>query len=136
MELIGAEEAPQWADRVHLDPTQPALLGSECGSCGRCAWPSRAICESCGSLVKLGVRFAPIGTLLAYTTVHIARAGIPAPYTLGLIELDSGVRLHAQVRGVEDGRPAPRPVALKVPATSDDGPSFWFEATGGPEGAA
>lgn len=130
MELIDATEAPQWADRVHLDPKQPALLGSECGNCGRRSWPSRFICESCGSPVNLGVRFAPTGTLLAYTTVHVARAGIPAPYTLGLIELDSGVRLHAHVRGVEDGRPVPRPVTLSVPATPDGGPSFWFEAAG------
>lgn len=130
MELIDAAEAPHWAERVHIDPSGPALVGSECNNCGRRSWPSRTICESCGSPVNVGVRFAPTGTLLAYSTVHISRAGISAPYTLGLIELDSGVRLHAQVRGVEDGRSVPLPVTLKVPAASDGGPSFWFEADG------
>jgi uncharacterized protein len=127
VELTDALERPLFGERARLDRRSPALVGSECDACGRRSWPGRSVCERCGSVVTKEVRLGPRGSLLSFTTVYVPRAGIEAPYTLGLIELEQGVRVHAQVRGVEVGAKVPAPVALVIP--SDDGPvAFWFEA--------
>ena len=127
MELIDAVDRPNWADRPRIDRERPALLGSACDGCGRRSWPSRSVCERCGCAITADARFAPTGSLLSFTTVHVPREGIPAPYVLGLIELEPGVRIHAQVRGVERTATVPREVRLAVAPSAVSKVAFWFE---------
>jgi uncharacterized OB-fold protein len=125
--LSDAADRPNFGDRPRLDVEEPALLGSHCGSCGSRSWPSRAVCEQCGAVITEEARFEPSGTLLSHTTVHVPREGIPAPYVLGLIELEPGVRIHAQVRGVDSSTTGPVPVRLVLAPPPPSLLSFWFE---------
>ena len=129
MGLIDAADNADWVDRPRIDMERPALLGSECGACGRHSWPSRSVCERCGGVVTTTTRFASTGELLAFTTIHVPREGIPAPYVLGLIELEHGVRIHAQVRGTTASTTVPQPVELAVAPVWSHAVAFWFEAS-------
>jgi uncharacterized OB-fold protein len=132
MDLTAALDRENWADRRRIDVERGVLVGSRCPECGHRSWPSRSVCSVCGSAVSGECELSRTGRLLGYTRVSVPRPGIPAPYVIGLIELDDGVRLHAHVRGLpEGGATVPRDVVLVVPETSEEGPAFWFDAGDG-----
>ena len=74
--------------------------------------------------------FAAVGELITYTTVHVPRPGLEAPYTLGQIALPDGPLVFGQVRGMS-GEPA-LPLRVRLALSSDatvPGPWYWFEPT-------
>ena len=68
------------------------------------------------------------GTLLSFTTVWVPRPGLPAPYTLGQIEIGDAM-FFGHVRKLGPDAHVPSPVRVCVPAQDDGVPSFWFEPT-------
>lgn len=89
----------QFADELH----KGRLVGSRCRQCGEIAFPPRADCLNCLSPDFEFIDTKPEGTLVTFTTIHSPPAGFEdlAPYTLGLVDLDSGGRVLSWVEGIE-----------------------------------
>lgn len=76
----------------------PRLVGSLCPSCKTRVFPPRDFCPACDSEdAPIPVVLAPVGTVHSYTIVRQAPGGRVVPYTLGLVDLEDGVRVFAQL---------------------------------------
>lgn len=131
--LEAALAVPATAERPRDDGQ--ALVGSRCAQCGAASFPARAVCHRCGTAAPVECTFAATGVLLTYTTVHVPRPGLPAPYTLGQVVLDGdGPMVFGQVRvpgteppaGVSAGVSADMPVRVRIGAPGET-PRYWFE---------
>lgn len=131
MELSTAIERPEFPSRAKYDAGRQVLVGSECKACGTRSWPGRSVCNRCGSPDLVEADLAVTGALIAYTIVHVARPGLPAPYILGQVLLQDGVRIYSHVRGLGEQVRVPVPVQLTVASEEDALPRFWFEPVAG-----
>lgn len=84
-----------------------ALMGCACPACGARFFPCRAHCPNpaCDARELEKVRLGRRGTLYSYTVQAyrpppLFRMEPWAPYALGLIELDEGLRVLAMLTGV------------------------------------
>jgi uncharacterized OB-fold protein len=100
------------------------LMGSRCKSCGALHLPPRAMCPACYADEMAWVEMSGEGKLLAFTTVHIAPTamieagyGRDKPYCAGIVQLDEGPAISAQIVGVDAGRPAEIEVGTPLQAT-------------------
>jgi uncharacterized OB-fold protein len=79
------------------------LVYQRCAACSATVFPLRTLCPHCaGEDLALEVS-ARRGTLYSFTTQH--RAAHPhftdsVPYSLGLVDLDEGIRVFASVDGI------------------------------------
>jgi len=75
------------------------LVGWRCINCGAFHHFKPLVCKRCGSRGFREVELPKTGKLLAYTVVKIAPADFKdkAPYLIGLVELDDGTRILAQL---------------------------------------
>jgi hypothetical protein len=71
---------------------------SRCGHCGNLAYPPSELCHRCGQPGGTAEPLTPSGRLYTWSTVH-ASASRPVPYTIGYVDLDSGLRVLAQLAG-------------------------------------
>jgi len=88
------------------------LMGSRCRACGRLYLPPRPLCPECQSEEMEWVELSGRGRLLAFTTVHVAPTAMIAagygrenPYCVGLVRLEEGPTIGAQILGVDPKRP-------------------------------
>ena len=75
------------------------LLGGVCADCGQVLLPPRPACYACGSR-SIEVETQPkTGDIYACTAVHTPPPALEggAPYTVAVVELDSGGRLTGRV---------------------------------------
>ena len=79
-------------------PQRYRLEAGKCSQCGKVYFPPRLIC-GCGARDFETVQLNDQGTLLTYTVIRVAPSQFvdEAPYVVGVIELNDGVRLTAQV---------------------------------------
>jgi uncharacterized protein len=78
------------------------LLIQRCASCGKLRHPPRPMCGQCRSLEWDAVEASGRGTVYSYVVNHHPQ--VPAfdyPLAVGLVELDEGTRLVANVVGVD-----------------------------------
>jgi uncharacterized OB-fold protein len=80
----------------------PALIGSQCGSCGQVLFPPKPLCLNCFSIDVEPIRLNRDGKLYTYTTVYMASEHFPPPYAAGWIELPEGIRIFSQIRGWQE----------------------------------
>jgi uncharacterized OB-fold protein len=125
VDLSPALDVPVTAERRRHDGK--TLVGSRCRACAAASFPARAVCHRCGAAALAGEPFARTGELITYTTVHVERPGLPAPYTLGQIRLDdAGPLVFGQVRGLP-ADPGTGPRVGVVIAPEGQMPRYWFE---------
>jgi uncharacterized OB-fold protein len=115
---------PRGEEKVFYDRLRDAeLVYQRCTSCSNAVFPLRTLCPHCaGEDLVLEVS-ARRGTLYSFTTQH--RAAHPhfaedVPYSLGLVDLDEGIRVFASVDGI-----APEDLTVGMPVelgfeTQDD----------------
>jgi uncharacterized OB-fold protein len=78
------------------------LLIQHCLSCGTLRHPPLPACAVCGSLDWDVVESSGKGTLYSYVVVHYPQvASFEYPLPIGLIELEEGTRVVANLSGVE-----------------------------------
>lgn len=97
------------------------LLGATCADCGTTLLPPRPACYACGSR-DLAVEEQPrTGTVVSYTAVHTPPPAFTdeAPYTLAIVELDSGARLTGRVDAPYEAVEIGAPVRLTVREPTD-----------------
>lgn len=88
------------------------LMGSHCTTCNKDYLPPRAICPQCHGDPLTWVEFSGKATLAAFTSIYIAPTAMIAegygrdnPYLAGVVQLDEGVKISAQVLGLDAKKP-------------------------------
>ncbi len=89
------------------------LIGSRCLSCGHISIPQRYICSRCHSDKAERHEFVGTGKLAAFTVIYVpatemVKAGYDSknPYMVGIVALDEGPRISAQILGMDLTDPA------------------------------
>jgi uncharacterized OB-fold protein len=88
------------------------LMGTRCQSCGTLHVPPRPLCPACYSQEMTWEELRGTGRLVAFTTIYIAPTamieagyGRDNPYCTGIVQLDEGPAISAQIMNVDPGRP-------------------------------
>lgn len=88
------------------------LMGSRCTACDALYVPPRPLCPKCFGEEMAWVEMKGDGRLVAFTTVHIAPTamieagyGRNNPYCAGVVALDEGPAISAQILGVDESQP-------------------------------
>ena len=84
-------------------PQRYRLEAKKCRGCGATYFPPRLICANCKSKDFEEVKLPDQGKLLTFTTIRVAPSQFvdQAPYSMGIVELDDGTRLLAQIADCE-----------------------------------
>ncbi|MEM4245935.1 MAG: OB-fold domain-containing protein [Candidatus Bathyarchaeia archaeon] len=76
----------------------PDLLGFKCDKCGKQTYLKHAVCHECKGRSFSSIELDGSGKVITLTRLYAPPEGIEEmPLTLGIIELDNGVRLTAQL---------------------------------------
>lgn len=80
-------------------PSRYRLEAAKCTKCGQIKFPARLVCPECGNREFEKTNLQRTGKLLTYTVIHVAPSQFTdqVPYAIGIVELDEGVRLLAQI---------------------------------------
>lgn len=82
------------------------LVFQRCKHCGLFVHRPRPMCPRCLSTEKEWVPSEGKGTIYSYVTVHYEKTGYPGikvPYSVVVVEMLEGVRIIANVEGIEPG---------------------------------
>jgi uncharacterized OB-fold protein len=79
-------------------PQRYRLEAGKCSSCGKIYYPPRLVCV-CGGREFAQIPLPMDGKLVTFTIIRVGPSDFAAevPYGLGIVELDGGVRLMAQL---------------------------------------
>jgi uncharacterized OB-fold protein len=79
-------------------PQRYRLEAGKCVSCGNVYYPPRRVCL-CGGREFETVTLSDTGKVVTYTVIRVAPSDFTdeVPYALGIVELEGGVRLMAQI---------------------------------------
>lgn len=90
-------------------PERYRLEAGKCKNCGRIYFPARLVCPDCGSKDIETIRLSGQGQLETYTIIRVAPSGFGdlAPFAVGIVKMDEGVRVMGQVVDCD-------PEALKI----------------------
>ena len=101
------------------------LIGSRCIDCASFTIPQRKICPKCHSLHTEIIKYSGSGKLVAFTVIFVppvmmAQAGYDGknPYCVGIVELDEGPRISAQILDVDIQRPENIKIGTKMQMTT------------------
>jgi len=100
------------------------LIGSRCLVCGNISIPQRQICSKCHSDQAERIQMNGKGTLAAFTVIYIpptsmADAGynVKNPYCVGIVTLEEGPRISAQILGLDLSDPATIKIGMPLKQT-------------------
>ena len=85
-------------DYLVLDGDDPHLVGNVCATCAAVYVDRRNACGRCGGTSFTRRRLAGTGTLLTFTVVHRSAPGVEVPFVSGLVQLDGGGTVRANLR--------------------------------------
>lgn len=82
---------------------QGKLKGLKCKSCSKIIVPPRTQCSICNTSDFEWVDLKGTGELLTYTVIHVPPKKFKdeAPYVIGIVKLDEGVKLEGRINGVD-----------------------------------
>jgi uncharacterized OB-fold protein len=98
------------------------LIGAECDNCGTVLVPPRPACYECGSREVYAKEQPRAGEVVSYTEVHKPAPAFThlAPFTVAIVELESGARLTGRVDVSYDEVDIGMPVTLSVREPSEE----------------
>jgi uncharacterized OB-fold protein len=84
-------------------PQRYRLEASKCKNCGHIAFPPRLVCPNCRGRNFEVIPLSDEGKLVSFTVVRVAseKFSKETPYAVGIVELNDGVRLTAQIADAE-----------------------------------
>jgi uncharacterized OB-fold protein len=104
--------------------TEHKLMGAYCPSCDKVYVPPRPSCAGCAESELTWVEVEGRGTLAAYTVIYVAPTamleagyGFKKPYCAGIVELENGERISAQIVGVDVAHPESIDIGMPVTMT-------------------
>ena len=79
------------------------LVGEECKKCGVRIFPPRDVCPGCEAPAQAPFEFSGRGEVYSFSTVYQAQAEFAeyVPYTVGLVKLEEGPLVSAQLADVD-----------------------------------
>ena len=105
-------ERQMTGDAFYQYLAEQKLMGSRCQSCGALHVPPRSLCPACYGDELAWEQIGGRGKLVAFTTVHIAPTamieagyGRKNPYCTGIVALEEGPCISAQITGVDPAAP-------------------------------
>ncbi len=80
-------------------PQRYRLEANRCAKCGLKFFPPRLICPECLGRDLEAAKLADKGSLLTYTIIRVPPSQFKdqAPYAVGIVELEDGVKLTGQI---------------------------------------
>ncbi len=92
------------------------LEGRRCAECGKLSLEARGLCPFCGSQGGSAVSLSGRGRLLSWTVIRVApaRYAAEAPYTVGILDLEEGVRVTGRIEGDPDALAIGQAVAFSA----------------------
>ncbi|MEM3796973.1 MAG: Zn-ribbon domain-containing OB-fold protein [Candidatus Bathyarchaeia archaeon] len=89
-------------EQFYKNICQKKLMGGKCRKCGKIHLPPRPLCDNCFSTEFEWVDLPTTGKLLTYTIIHVTPPQFQnmAPYTVGIVELENGIKLPGMIRDV------------------------------------
>jgi uncharacterized OB-fold protein len=84
-------------------PQRYRLEAGRCVSCGEIYFPPRLTCTRCKSRKFETVKLPEEGQLLTFTVIRVGPSQFAdqTPYAVGIVELDGGVKITAQIADCE-----------------------------------
>lgn len=76
---------------------QPRLVARVCDHCGAQYFDRRVACARCGRTAFSQQPLATTGTLRTFTITHRAAPGVPTPFATGVVDLDGGGTVKANL---------------------------------------
>ncbi len=86
--------------RYHREiPQRYRLEAGKCLACGHLSFPPRLVCPECKAKKFETVTLSDEGTLVTFTVVRVAsdKFSKETPFPVGIVELNGGVRVTAQI---------------------------------------
>lgn len=98
---------------------------TRCAACAKLAFPPRPFCPHCWRDGIEWVELRGSGTVYSSTVMHAVPAifAHEAPYRVGIVDLDGGLRIATRLLGVTEGFAVGRRAEIVVLAY-EDGPLF------------
>ena len=100
------------------------LMGTRCNACGASYLPPRPLCTQCYSIDMEWIDMPEEGRLTAFSTIHIAPTAMIAagygrdrPYCAGIVKLQNGLSISAQILGVDASQP--ETIEIGAPVRAD-----------------
>ena len=95
-------QTPFTIEQFYKFMSQGKLMAGKCAKCGKIHLPPRPICDNCYSTDFTWTEISGRGKLLTYTVIHISPPQFQAlaPYAVGIIQLESGLKLPGMISGV------------------------------------
>ena len=80
-------------------PQRYRLEAKKCNQCGYLSFPPRLICPKCSAKKFIKTNLSGKGKLATFTIIRVAPEGFgdQIPYAVGIVELDEGIRIMAQI---------------------------------------
>ncbi len=87
-----------------LQQQRYALVGQVCTDCEEKIFPPRGVCPNCAKETDAQFEFSGRGKVYSFSTVYTAPAGFEgsAPYTIGLVQLEEGPLITAQLTDIDN----------------------------------
>ena len=84
-------------------PQRYRYEAAKCAACGKIHFPPRLVCSACRGTVFTKTALAPEGEVETFTIIRVPPSGFgaEAPYAVGIIRLDDGVKVTAQIVDVD-----------------------------------
>jgi uncharacterized OB-fold protein len=80
------------------------ILIQKCSDCGELRHPCRPMCGACQSMQWESIEASGKGTIHSFTVIHYPPVpGYDYPLPVGLIDLEEGTRIVANIKGCEPG---------------------------------
>ena len=96
------ENTPFTVSSFYKFASEKRLMAAKCTECGAVLLPPKPMCTSCLSTNLEWIAVDGKGRLLSYTVINIAPEQFQelAPYIVGIVELENGLRLPGMIREV------------------------------------
>lgn len=107
-------------------PQRYRLEAGKCKNCGKIYFPPRLVCDECGGRKFETIRLKGEGKIFSWTVIRVPPSEFKdqAPYAIGIIELDEGVRITCQIVDCEfDEIEIGKRVKIEFRKISEDGKS-------------
>lgn len=93
---------PPTIDSFYRFCAEKKLMGVRCSRCKRVMVPPRSVCPHCRNSNMAWTELSDKGRLVTYTVIHFPPSQFQAlaPYAIGIVELDEGVRLPGMIKNV------------------------------------